>query len=416
MNEELLNNNYIIIPDFINLKKSFSLKTEFERYCENNSTEFEYNNIPFLEILCEKTSYISKIVGESLLPISTYATTNTIKDTLKKFDNVNEISLIVYLGDSFSKSFFTKSFDDIEYSIELNSGDAILFLNNITDYLIENENNNSNIKLFLHYVRSRGNYLNLYFDEKIKPLNLISNNIKVPNKIMEKTDFIDKKTHNIQHIETAKNIKTPENFVENYENNMDFEIPRIISASNKLEDFIQVFDDIMSEETCDFILNEYENSNEWTNGLVSSKSIDENVRDCSTISLSSGQIISNNIETRQKIDSLIYESIKNVLGQYVSKFPSFNIEIDTGYNLLRYTEGQFYSQHTDSFKEQQRSVSCSIHLNENYDGGEFAFFDREVMIRCKKGSVVVFPSNFMYPHEIMPIIRGTRYSIVTWFI
>jgi hypothetical protein len=27
----------------------------------------------------------------------------------------------------------------------------------------------------------------------------------------------------------------------------------------------------------------------------------------------------------------------------------------------------------------------------------------------------MFPSNFMYPHAIKPVLSGTRYSIITWF-
>jgi predicted 2-oxoglutarate/Fe(II)-dependent dioxygenase YbiX len=92
------------------------------------------------------------------------------------------------------------------------------------------------------------------------------------------------------------------------------------------------------------------------------------------------------------------------------------IEQDSGYELLRYKEGQFYIQHTDSFKDCPRAVSCSFALNDDYEGGEFAFFDRELVYNLKKGSCIMFPSNFMYPHEIMPTTSGTRYSIITWFI
>ena len=35
-------------------------------------------------------------------------------------------------------------------------------------------------------------------------------------------------------------------------------------------------------------------------------------------------------------------------------------------------------------------------------------------IKLGKGSIVFFPSNFMYPHGIQPITKGTRYSIVSW--
>ena len=34
----------------------------------------------------------------------------------------------------------------------------------------------------------------------------------------------------------------------------------------------------------------------------------------------------------------------------------------------------------------------------------------------KKGSAIIFPSNFMFPHEVNRIEKGTRYSIVTWLM
>jgi predicted 2-oxoglutarate/Fe(II)-dependent dioxygenase YbiX len=102
--------------------------------------------------------------------------------------------------------------------------------------------------------------------------------------------------------------------------------------------------------------------------------------------------------------------------KYQSIHENFQISIDTGYDLLKYNEGNFYVEHTDSYKQQQRSVSCSFQLNDEYEGGEFAFFGRQMMIRSGKGSAIIFPSNFMYPHEIMPVTKGTRYSIITWFV
>ena len=59
-----------------------------------------------------------------------------------------------------------------------------------------------------------------------------------------------------------------------------------------------------------------------------------------------------------------------------------------------------------------------MNLNDGYEGGDLIFTDqREKEIKrfqLKKGTVVFFPSNFMYPHGITPIVKGTRYSIVAW--
>jgi hypothetical protein len=40
----------------------------------------------------------------------------------------------------------------------------------------------------------------------------------------------------------------------------------------------------------------------------------------------------------------------NVYNEYNVKFPHCKIEEDSGYELLKYPEGCFYIQHTDSFK------------------------------------------------------------------
>ena len=62
----------------------------------------------------------------------------------------------------------------------------------------------------------------------------------------------------------------------------------------------------------------------------------------------------------------------------------------------------------------QEFLSCSLILNDNYEGGNFVFFDEEYLIEKKKGSVVMFPSNFCFPHAITPVSNGDRHAIITW--
>ena len=52
-------------------------------------------------------------------------------------------------------------------------------------------------------------------------------------------------------------------------------------------------------------------------------------------------------------------------------------------------------------------------LNDNYEGGELMMFG-DYKIDLPTGSVVIFPSNFMYPHEVKPVTKGVRYSYVSW--
>ena len=175
-------------------------------------------------------------------------------------------------------------------------------------------------------------------------------------------------------------------------------------------------ENVVPEELCDRILNEYSNSNDWISTSVGEGEINTNIRNCNVISISQQVIIDKNVDVRKKLDEDFFVCASEALNKYRELYPEVGSEIDTGYDLLRYTEGQFYTQHTDSFKAQQRTVSCSFLLNDDYEGGEFAFFDREIMIKGGKGSIVMFPSNFMFPHEILPVTSGTRYSIITWYV
>lgn len=183
----------------------------------------------------------------------------------------------------------------------------------------------------------------------------------------------------------------------------------------ELKDYIVIMNNIMPPPVADAVLAEYKNSNDWINAAVK-KGENLNIRNCQTIGISFSSIIEKNQQTRKKLDQELFTCAAKVIQEYNKQFMHCNIEQDSGYDLLKYEVGGFYITHTDSFKDRPRAVSCSFALNDDYEGGEFAFFDRELVYKLKKGDALMFPSNFMYPHEVMPVTSGTRYSIVTWFV
>jgi hypothetical protein len=86
----------------------------------------------------------------------------------------------------------------------------------------------------------------------------------------------------------------------------------------------------------------------------------------------------------------------------------------------RYKKNQIMSKHCDHiqslFKGETRGIpilSIVGILNDNYKGGEFIMFD-DYEIKFKTGDLIIFPSNFMYPHLVKPVIKGIRYSFVSW--
>ena len=183
-----------------------------------------------------------------------------------------------------------------------------------------------------------------------------------------------------------------------------------------INNYIVTFDGVITDALCEAILAEFSNEEEWVKTVVNEGEIKPEIRSAETIVISYPHVIEKNLKIRAKLEKYIFASAGLAIKKYNEKFPLALIQEDSGYELLRYKEGQFYTQHTDSFKMRPRAISCSFVLNDDYEGGEFAFFDRELIYNLKKGSCIMFPSNFMYPHEIMPVTSGTRYSIVTWFV
>lgn len=187
-------------------------------------------------------------------------------------------------------------------------------------------------------------------------------------------------------------------------------------SKETLEKYIKVYDSALTDSECNFILNEYSKSNEWSVGKISNAEVDKNIRNCDMIGISYPDVINLNPKIRNQIDQTIFNASNKIIKNYIEEFPYCKLTSDSGYDLLRYCEGQYLRTHTDSSKQNPRTISCSFNLNDGYEGGEFSFFNGEIIVKLSKGSAILFPSNFMYPHEILDIKKGVRYSIITWFI
>jgi len=184
---------------------------------------------------------------------------------------------------------------------------------------------------------------------------------------------------------------------------------------SNLSDFILIIPKLAKDELCDIIINEF-NDEEYSEGTLENYVVKKNIRNCEAISLTTNESINKNKIVRMEIDNQLFSIFSEAILQYEKKHPNFSIQNDTGYELLRYFTGNFYKEHTDSFKDRPRTLTCSLMLNDNYIGGDFSFFNDTINYKLNKGDAILFPSNFMFPHAVKPIVKGVRYSVVTWFL
>ena len=109
MNKFLLENNYLVITNFIDENRSLELYKDYLFYCENSNTcgdpqvpgsKSVLNYLPFVEILCEKTQEISYILEETVLPTYSYSRIYYNGNILERHRDRDacEISLTLHLG------------------------------------------------------------------------------------------------------------------------------------------------------------------------------------------------------------------------------------------------------------------------------------------------------------------------------
>lgn len=177
MNQSLENNNFLYVPGFITTEHASFLAKQFIEFEKTglcikdpqapNSPAF-YNFKPFLELLCEKTTEVKSLIEESVLPTYTYARIYKNGEVLKSHRDrpACEISLTVHLDGDCQWPIFIQKPNNSAASLNLNKGDAMIYLGCVADHWREEFLGEQYVQVFLHYVRSNGPCNWAYFDKK----------------------------------------------------------------------------------------------------------------------------------------------------------------------------------------------------------------------------------------------------------
>ena len=90
------------------------------------------------------------------------------------------------------------------------------------------------------------------------------------------------------------------------------------------------------------------------------------------------------------------------------------------FHYIKYPTNTGMETHCDHVRHTFDGVQRGIPIlsiigtfNGDYKGGELLFLP-DTKIRLNKGEVVIFPSNFLYPHKLLEITEGVRYSFIVW--
>lgn len=127
---------------------------------------------------------------------------------------------------------------------------------------------------------------------------------------------------------------------------------------------------------------------------------------------------------------LLEDSIYKCLVSYCKSFP---VVMETvtwrtrGY-FIEYHKGMYIGSHSDcaiayepnSFVEVNtfpihNTLTSSLILNDDYEGGDIGFAPWGITVKPPKGSVLIYPSSFIGCHSVSTIESGVRFAYLSWF-
>ena len=179
---------------------------------------------------------------------------------------------------------------------------------------------------------------------------------------------------------------------------------------------------VFCKEDCEKII-ALGSAKEMTNATVykSKGTIINGVEDKSYDDIIDNDIRKNKIAWLNEKDDMhwVYRRLTDVVQDLNRQF--FNFDLYGFTEDLQFTEyseiGDYYDFHTDNmYLGLVRKLSVSLQLSDpnDYDGGDLVINTGGGLQKMKReqGTITVFPSYNL--HKVMPIERGTRYSLVGW--
>jgi len=162
---------------------------------------------------------------------------------------------------------------------------------------------------------------------------------------------------------------------------------------------------------------------QWQGAKVKEGNETDTVNTMTRNTLTTGVIYKGKIEDSQStniaemfqtnLNNIFFEHFDPVEKDYMNTYGVFSEWHDV-YGILKYGEGQQFTNHVDDHPSYHRRISTVYYLNDNYTGGEINFPRFGITFKPKANQMIVFPSTYVYNHSVSPVIEGERYAVVSW--
>lgn len=189
-----------------------------------------------------------------------------------------------------------------------------------------------------------------------------------------------------------------------------------MSFDYKITDLKFHIDGLVPKDLCKYFIDFYEKNNDYAFAESSYKyQTNKNEQDnYKCINLSEASLTDKKFEqplelSKRYINIMITNYVVYIQQNICSSFNRNLISKSSNIRILKYEKGKYIKDHTDVGSLTR--ASCTLNLNENYEGGEFRFFNGKIKQSFKTGDAMIFPAEPIWIHGTEPVTKGIRYSI-----
>jgi hypothetical protein len=162
-------------------------------------------------------------------------------------------------------------------------------------------------------------------------------------------------------------------------------------------DNIQYIEKVLSEEEHTNLLNYVKNARSWEK------------QPWEAITIESESLPEEILTTLNKVFQLVYKKSVELYNVDINPFHKSAI------HLVKFVKGFSLDPHVDTLSSEGNHIASVYYINDDYTGGEINFPDHKLQIKPKPNSLIIFPGNENYLHEVLEIVDNDRYSSAMWF-
>ena len=195
---------------------------------------------------------------------------------------------------------------------------------------------------------------------------------------------------------------------------------RTLIQNSFMEDFIGIYDNVLTQTECDKLIAYYNQLNELnrTFNRQELKDEDRHVKDDETAFLMESEEFF--LDQGMSILNPLVNKISKCYEDYANRFSVIKSSKRIGVHSLRLQKtvpgGGYHMWHyeTSSHGSSPKFITFMVYLNDIDEGGETEFLYLHKRIKPQQGRVIIWPSGFTHTHRGNTPLSGIKYAITGW--